>query len=182
MTITPELRRALIRAHLLNAQAEAFVQWHKAALEPLMAEWPKGGMSAAVSALKRSEQQEIDQMLAKLPGPDEFLAMEHLVRSLTNGELARLQAEDRHFMAEVRCYLEDAIDHARQGDFSEAYMAATRGWERIDWVLNGRRRKGNIRNYRRLIDGDIAAALADARDGVGEMVTEFHHAHLALAK
>jgi hypothetical protein len=182
MTITHELRQALIRVHLLNAQAEAFVRWHKAAIEPLIKMWPMGGMEKAVSALKEDEQAEIDKLLATLPGADEFFAMEQLVRSLTNGELARLQAEDRLYMAEVRCKLDDALGYAREGQFSEAYIAATKAWERIDWVLTGRKRAGNTRAYRRLIDNDIASALAEARDGVGEMVHEFHHAHLALAR
>lgn len=180
MTIDPELRTALIRAYLLNSQAEAFVRWHRATLEPLIKQWPN--LEGEVSALKPAEREDIERLLETLPGPDEFLAMENLVRSLTNGELARLHSEDRHYMAEVRCALEDAIDHARKGEFQEAYQAATKGWERIDWVLNGRKRKGNIRNYRRLIDADIADALIDARDGVGEMVHEFHSAHLALAR
>jgi len=178
MTITHELRTAVIRAHLLNAQAEAFVQWHRAALEPLIAQWPKGGMEKAISALKPAEQAELRRVIETLPGPDEFLAMENLVRSLTNGELTRLQTEDRHYMAEVRCALEDALDYARRGLFSEAYMAATKGWERIDWVLNGR--KTTLR--RRQLDEHVATALVDARDGVGEMVSEFHHAHLAMAR
>ena len=181
MTIRPELRQALIRAHLLNSQAEAFVQWHKAALAPLMDEWRPGEMDRELSALKPDERKQLEKLMDTLPGSDEFLAMEELIRGLTNGNLANMNSEDRRYMAEVRCWLEDALDHARRGDFQDAYIEATEAFDRIEWVLNGRKRKGD-RNYRRLVNIDVRTDLADARDGVGEIVREFHHAHVALSR
>lgn len=180
MNVTPELRQALIRARLLNAQAEAFVRWHQEALAPIIQAWPSHGLERVVSQLKQSERDDIEAMLDKLPGADEFYAMEQLVRGLTTGDLALMNSEDRLYMCEVRCHLDDALDLARRGEFQDAYYEATKAWERIDWILNGRKRKGD-RNYRRLVNVDVRTALADARDGVGEMVHELHHAHAALA-
>ena len=141
----------------------------------------QGRWSKELNQLSTTERKQLEKLMDTLPGPDEFLAMEELVRGLTNGDLARMHSEDRLYMAEVRCQLSDAIDHARRGEFSEAYAKATRAFERIDWVLDGRKRKGNL-SYRRLTDVDVRSELADARDGVGEMVHEFHHAHVALSR
>lgn len=154
--MTNNQTRDALHLGILTAQARVFEAWHNAQVESII--------------LRRLGQRAGDDDPVVVP--PEIIFEQYRCLDLGLRELSPPAHEDRKYLAEVRCWLHDAIDDLVAFDLERAIDLFTLSCDRLDWLLRGRSRAGS-RRYR-ILDEDskvrIEGALSSATALLAEVV------------
>lgn len=149
---TNQARRDALQLSILYARAHAFEAWHNEQVETIIA--------------RRIAQRSDDDEPIVVPAPPETIFEQYRCLDLGLRELNPPAHEDRKYLAEVRCWLQDGMDDLCAFDLEHAIDLFTLSVDRLDWLLRGRSRAGS-RRYRILdeesktrIEGALASATA----------------------
>lgn len=155
----------------LNTQALMAEQAHSDAVAQLYATHTADQWSAAIDRLDDHQRRRLEAVVAQAPKGYEYKAMELTIKAMSYPELG---AEDRHFLAEARSALLDAHFAATDGDFETAATQCERSYNRLHFMLYGRKR-GDSRAYRHP-PNHIMEALAEMLVVIGSLIQMLNRA------
>ena len=145
--LDPKVRSHALRIHYLNTAQRAFAEWIHTQQDNLLNSFSEVSWHEVMKALSPDERAELHRLLANAVEPSDYARIETLIELL--GSFRQLPSEDRGHLAVARGHLVDALIALRKGDSSSAWLAATLGREKLDWIIHGRKRGSDMR-FRRI--------------------------------
>jgi hypothetical protein len=145
-----QTRQLLVRQMVLNLTAREFEEWHSLMLSSMPAPI---SMATAITNLTAQDILELDRIRAQMLTTEELLRFRRLLDELGIAA-SQLYAGDRHYVHETRCHVLDATCLIQQGHLRSAYQSMGDACQRLDWLLDGRRRNGYERK-RFIADGQL---------------------------
>jgi hypothetical protein len=130
-----------------------------------------------------AEQDTFTSLVPELISAAEFDFLLSIAERFTTAVNRRLRAEDQNFIAFARCSYMDAVDCAARGVIDEAFMYATLGVKKMDFVVNKRKRQAENRDYHNIpeyprIWQDLRLLLEDMQ----RALAMFERAHKAVQR
>lgn len=164
MSINDELVRARLELRILGEEAVAYSERVNARITEILNRFEPSAFFGSDAHIGR--------ILNDVPGIEELEDFEATAVSLTGGPFRLLPAQERAYMASVRCALADAVAAARRGQYRQALAASQRGHQTMQRIIQ--RQEGRVGN-------DLTAALSESFAAIGAIVATFVGAERALA-
>lgn len=144
-----EIKSLAVKRLALAAALEGITTWYADQIsdQPSPIDW-----ADVVDDLPPHVQRELDNITERMIRPAEYALLRHLVCEC--GIVRRhLYQTDKSLISEVRGHLVDALEFIDEGQIKMAYASMNSGRERLDWMLDGRKRDGW--EIKRQIPGEI---------------------------
>jgi hypothetical protein len=148
-------RDTAVRINALDVTAQAFALWHATRRGQLP---PIHMVTEMLDALSDGERKELDTRISQLPDATHLASIIDTFSQL--GSIRPLHAEDRRYIAEYRCWLIEAVDHLRLGEYPEALAKIDRAREQLYWLMFKRKRATNDYRWRSIDQSVINQLLA----------------------
>lgn len=164
MTDNTELVRARVELRLLGEEAIAYSERVNARIAEILERFKPGEFFGTEAHIGR--------ILVDVPGIEELDGFDDLATNLTGGPFRLLPAQERAYMAQVRCAIADAVAAARRGRYNQAVAASERAHHGIQRIA--KRQEGRLGN-------EVVTALSESVAAIGAIVATFAGAEQALS-